>query len=141
MKRAGFRMILYGLESRNKKTLKAINKGINIKKAIVELKLAARYGLEPHVAVMFGYPWETDKDAGRTLQLVHYLLKKGYAKTAQASLFSVPGVSSKKEHAKYVSRIYEAAYCPEFWMNKLRDIKSKDDIKYIWKGIKAWFQR
>ena len=141
MKKAGFRMLLYGLESRNKKTIRNINKRIDIKKAIIELKLAARYGLEPHIAVMFGFPWESDKDARRTLRMVHYLLRNGYAKTAQASLYSVPGTPPKMEHAKYIPKIYNVAYSPQFWMNKLKDIKTKDDIKYIWKGIKAWLRR
>lgn len=138
MKKAGFRMMLYGLESANEKTLIKINKRINIKHAIEELKLASKYGLEPHVAVMFGYPWETDSDAERTLDLVHFLLKKGYAKTAQASLYNIPGGKNKKSHSRYVSRIYEAAYSLEFWINRLKCIRNKDDIKYIWKGIKAW---
>ena len=141
MKKAGFRMLLYGLESHNKKTLEKINKGINIKRAIAELKRAAKYGLEPHIAVMFGYPWESDRDAKRTLELVHYLLRHGYAKTAQASLYDVPGEKAKKAHAKYIPQIYGAAKSPVFWLNKLRDIHNLDDIKYIWKGIKAWQSR
>lgn len=141
MKKAGFRMLLYGLESANKKTLAKINKGINFKMAISELKLASKYGLEPHIAVMFGYPWESDQDAERTLRAVHFLLKKGYVKTAQASLYDVPGARVKKDHSKYVPRIYEAVYSPEFWMNQLKSLRNFDDIKYIWKGIKAWISR
>jgi radical SAM superfamily enzyme YgiQ (UPF0313 family) len=141
MKKSGFRMLLYGLESRFSKTLSKIDKGINIKMAIKELQTAAKYGLEPHIAVMFGYPWESDRDARYTLKLVHYLLRKGYAKTAQASLYDVPGAKTKKAHAKYIPRIYEAAHSLEFWINKLKDIRSLDDIRYLWKGVKAWKSR
>ena len=87
MKYAGFRMLLYGLESANQKTLDKINKGILVDEAIDELVYASEAGLEPHIAVMFGYPWETDEDAETTLRIVWWLLKKGYAKTAQASFY------------------------------------------------------
>jgi radical SAM superfamily enzyme YgiQ (UPF0313 family) len=138
MKDAGFRMLLFGLESANQKTLDKVNKGIKIENALQELIIASLYGLEPHVAVMFGYPWETDEDAIRTLKLVHFLLRKGYAKTAQASLYNVPGVQNKM-FQKYVPQIYRAALYPDFWMNKLKDIRGVDDIKYIWRGIKSCF--
>ena len=141
MKKAGFRMLLYGLESANKKTLTRINKRINIKQAVAELKMASKYGLEPHICTIYGYPWESDKDAERTLKLVHYLLRHGYAKTAQASLYDVPGSRIKKGHSRYIPRIYEAAYSPLFWINKIKDIRTTDDIKYILKGIKSWLSK
>jgi anaerobic magnesium-protoporphyrin IX monomethyl ester cyclase len=139
MRNSGFRMLLYGLESANQITLNTIHKGINIKAAISELMLASRYGLEPHVAVMFGYPWEDDHDAIRTLKLVHYLLRRGYAKTAQASVYDVPGKGYDLAARKYVQRIYDVAYYPDFWINRLKEIRNIDDIKYIWRGIKSCF--
>ena len=134
MKAAGFRMVLFGLESANQDTLDKVNKGVKVEdyKYIIE---AAQAGLEPHVCVIFGYPWETDKDAVNTLRLVHWLLRKGYAKTAQASFYDVPE-GGKEEHRKYVNRIYQAGFYPDFWFNKLRDIKNADDLKYLWRGIK-----
>lgn len=141
MKQAGFRMLLYGLESANIKTLRKINKRIDPFLAEAELRIASRYGLEPHIAVMFGYPWETDEDAENTLRFVHRLLRKGYAKTAQASLYDVPDAPPKMKHARYVRDIYKAAYHLEFWMNRLKTMRRKEDIAYIWKGIKSWWQR
>lgn len=140
MKKAGFRMLLYGLESGNQETLDKINKGINIKKAIKELRLAARAGLEPHVAVMFGYPWELHEDAVQTLKLVHWLLRKGYAKTAQASLYTPIKQDLFNQMDKhYIPKIYRAAFHPEFWITRIREIKNKEDLKYLWKGIKSCF--
>jgi len=139
MKNAGFRMMLYGLESANQNTLERINKGVNLEYAINELKLASRYGLEPHVAVMFGYPWETNDDAIRTLKLVQWLLRKGYAKTAQASLYTPPTGLHRPAMQHFVPKIYHAAFYPDFWFNRLKAIRSIDDIKYIWKGIKSCF--
>lgn len=138
LKNSGFRMLLYGLESANQITLNTIHKGTNVKAAVAELMLASRYGLDPHVAVMFGYPWEDDHDAIRTLKLVHYLLRKGYAKTAQASLYKYKDHEPKVQHHRYVQQIYDAAYYPDFWLTRLKEIRNVDDIKYIWRGIKAW---
>lgn len=141
MKRAGFRMLLFGLESANQKTLDRINKGTKVEDIRYIIK-ASEAGLEPHTTVMFGYPWETDQDAINTLKLVWWLLKKGYAKTAQASLYQptfhtkgycIPNYS----HRKYVKQIYNIWRSPQFWINKLRDIHNINDLKYLWKCIKS----
>lgn len=141
LRRAGFRMLLFGLESASKATLKIIDKDIDVGEAKKVLKDASQAGLEPHIAVMFGYPWETDEDAIRTLKLVWYLLKKGYAKTAQASLYDPPDGRRNETHAKYVPQIYNVWKSPVFWFNKIKDIKNKDDLKYLWKQIKSGIRR
>ncbi|MBL7151973.1 MAG: radical SAM protein, partial [Candidatus Omnitrophica bacterium] len=86
MKKAGFRLLLYGLESANQKTLDRINKKLKVERITQECRLARRAGLFPHITVMFGYPWESYEDALNTLQLGRRLLRKGYAYTAQATL-------------------------------------------------------
>jgi anaerobic magnesium-protoporphyrin IX monomethyl ester cyclase len=136
MKDAGFRMLLFGVESFSDYTLDRINKGITYKD-FRYIANAAKAGLEPHVAVMFGYPWETNEEALDTLHLVHYLLKKGYAKTAQASFYQTPYQESDESHRKYVKKIYDVGFSPEFWFNRLKSIRNIDDIKYIWRGIKC----
>jgi radical SAM superfamily enzyme YgiQ (UPF0313 family) len=136
MKRAGFRMLLFGLESANQHTLDRINKGVKVEDYKYIIK-AAKAGLDCHVAVMFGYPWETDADSIHTIELVHYLLRKGFAKTAQASLYKVGGQQSNTSQRRYTSRIYDVWKYPDFWFNKLKDIKNAQDIKYLWKQIKV----
>lgn len=86
MREAGFRFVLFGLESANQKTLDRINKALYVEDIVDSCKKAKEAGLSPHITVMFGYPWETKEDAERTLGLAHYLLKKGYADTVQATL-------------------------------------------------------
>lgn len=136
MKAAGFRMILFGVESANQGTLDKINKGVKVEdlKYVIAASLA---GLEPHVAVMFGYPWESDSDAIRTLKLVWGLLREGYAKTAQASFYSPDGGGGKESQRKYVKAIYDVSRSPSFWLTKIRDIHNVDDLKYLWRQIKA----
>jgi len=86
MKKAGFRMILFGLESANQDTLDRINKNLQVEEIEPALKMCKEAGLEPHITVMVGYPWETKKDIEHTLDFVKKLFRKGYVDTLQATL-------------------------------------------------------
>ncbi len=86
MKKSGFRLILFGLESANQGTLDRINKNLKVQDIIDGCKLATKAGLYPHITIMFGYPWESYEDALKTLQLGKWLLNKGYAYTMQATM-------------------------------------------------------
>jgi anaerobic magnesium-protoporphyrin IX monomethyl ester cyclase len=139
MKDWGFRMVLFGLESANQKTLDKIQKGVKCEDIKNVIK-ASEAGLDPHIAVMFGYPWESDEDSKRTLNLVHYLLKNGYAKTAQASFYEPIGETGSRDdrerHEKYVTRIYNVAFNPIFWIKKIMELKTKEDIAYLFRQIR-----
>jgi len=98
MKKANFRLLLFGLESANQKTLDRINKNLKVEDIIEGCKSARKAGLYPHITLMFGYPWETYQDALNTLKLGSLLLKKGYAYTMQATLvIPYPGTPLFKE--------------------------------------------
>jgi radical SAM superfamily enzyme YgiQ (UPF0313 family) len=86
MKRANFRLLLFGLESANQATLDRLKKNLKIEDVVKDCKAARAAGLYPHITIMFGYPWETYEDAKKTLELGSYLLKKGYAYTVQATV-------------------------------------------------------
>jgi len=134
MREAGFRMLLFGVESANQETLNKINKGTTTEDIKYLIK-ASEAGLEPHATFMFGYPWETDEDSVRTLKLIHYLLRKGYAKTVQASFYDTPEQSNESQR-KYVKKIYDVWKYPDFWLNKIKEINNADDLKYLWRSIK-----
>ncbi|PIV08979.1 B12-binding domain-containing radical SAM protein [Candidatus Roizmanbacteria bacterium CG02_land_8_20_14_3_00_36_15] len=98
MKKANFRFILYGMESANQKTLDKIQKGIKVKEIIEGGRMAAKAGLEPHATIMLGYPWESYKDAKKTIKLAKYCFQKGYFNTIQATLvIPYPGSKLWKE--------------------------------------------
>ncbi len=78
MKKAGFRFILFGYESANDSTLQRLNKGITNAQQVEGVRLAAKAGLEPHLTIMFGYPWETREDVMRSMEAAASLIKKGY---------------------------------------------------------------
>jgi radical SAM superfamily enzyme YgiQ (UPF0313 family) len=92
MKKAGFRFILYGLESANQKTLNFINKNEKTSDAIKTLKMAKKAKLEPHVTVMIGYPHESLSDAQKTLSLARRIFRDNLADSLQATiLIPYPG--------------------------------------------------
>ncbi len=92
MKKAGFRFILYGLESANQKTLDFVNKNEKTTDALKTLKMAKKAKLQPHVTIMIGYPHETLKQANKTLNLARYIFKNNLADSLQATiLIPYPG--------------------------------------------------
>ncbi len=86
MKRANFRLILVGIESANQETLDKVKKGENIDEMVENVCLMRKAGLYPHITIMFGYPWETEEDARKTLELGRKLLIKNIAYTMQATI-------------------------------------------------------
>ena len=98
MKKAGFRFILFGLESANQETLDRIVKKEKIENMIESLKNAKKAGLSPHITLMFGYPWEDEQMVKNTVNLGKTILKKGWAHTLQATvLIPYPGTPLYKE--------------------------------------------
>ena len=101
MKKAGFRLILVGIESANQKTLDRIDKGEHIEEMVKAVKLMREAGLYPHITIMFGFPWETEEEAINTLNLGRHLLIKNFAYTMQATLvIAYPGTPLFEECQK-----------------------------------------
>ncbi|MCX6763731.1 MAG: radical SAM protein [Candidatus Moranbacteria bacterium] len=86
MKKAGFRFILFGLESANQITLDRICKNLKVEEIEPGLKMCKEAGLEPHITAMIGYPWETKTMAQKTIDLAKKLFKKGFVDTLQATI-------------------------------------------------------
>lgn len=86
MGRAGFRFLLYGLESANQTTLDKLDKNLKIEQVEKVLLWAKKAGLWPHLTVMVGYPWESAKEIQTTINFVKSLFQKGLANSMQATL-------------------------------------------------------
>jgi len=86
MGRAGFRFILYGLESASQETLKRLNKNLKIEQIEPALRAAKKAKLWPHVTVMVGYPWEGEKEIAKTLGFTKRLFRKGLVDSMQATI-------------------------------------------------------
>ena len=96
--KARFRFILYGMESGNQKTLDKLDKGTKEADAINGPRMARKAGLDPHITIMLGYPWESYEDAQRTIAIAKYAFKKGYYETMQATIvIPYPGTPLYKE--------------------------------------------
>ena len=107
MAQAGFRFLLYGLESASQKTIDRLNKNIKIATIEEELKGVKRANrevkgrLEPHVTCMVGYPWETKEEATETIQMTKGLFSKGLIDTLQATIMiPYPGTTLFEECKK-----------------------------------------
>jgi len=98
MKKAGFRLVKSGLESANQVTLDRINKGLKVEDIVSGCRIAHEAGLEVHLTIMVGFPWETRKDALNTLSLARYLMSKGLAEVLQATVvIPYPGTPLYKQ--------------------------------------------
>ena len=86
MKKAGFRKIKAGLESAQQETLNKINKGTTVSDIVTGCRNAARAGLDIHLTVMVGYPWETRKEVENTIQLARKLMAEGDAEMLQSTV-------------------------------------------------------
>lgn len=165
MHKAGFRFVLFGLESANQATLDRLHKGEKIEEMIESCKLAKKAGLSPHVTIMFGYPWEGEEEIARTVKTGRMLLQKGYAKTLQSTIVipypCTPLYRECKENdwlqtenyeefdmrrpvmktpvgderlKEAVQEVYKVAFNPEFILRRLLDIRSIDDVKFLFRA-------
>lgn len=101
MGKAGFRFILYGLESASQKTLDKLNKGTTPADMVVGAQMATRGGLDPHVTCMVGYPWESKAEAETTVARTKELFDKGWINTLQATIvIPYPGTALFSECEK-----------------------------------------
>ncbi len=98
MRKAGFRLVLFGLESANQATLDRLVKALKVEAIESGARAASKAGLDVHVTVMFGYPWENEADMANTVTLARRLLRKGYAYTLQVTqVVPYPGTPLFKE--------------------------------------------
>lgn len=98
MGQASFRFILYGLESSNQATLDRIDKKTKVEDSRKTLMMAKKAGLEPHLTIMIGYPWESKADAQATLNEARQLFKDGLADSMQATrIIPYPGTPLFKQ--------------------------------------------
>jgi len=98
MKKANFRFVLFGLESANQETLDKLDKGLTVEEIEKGVRMAKKAGLEPHVTIMLGYPWEPEHSALNTIKLAKNLFKKGYIDTMQVTIIiPYPGTPLYKE--------------------------------------------
>lgn len=86
MRKAGFRLVLFGVESANQTTLDRFCKRLKIEDVERGAAWATRAGLSVHLTFMFGHAWEGPDEIARTVALARRLLAAGHASTLQCTL-------------------------------------------------------
>ena len=86
MRKAGFRLVLFGVESANQTTLDRFVKALKVEDVEKGCEWAHRAGLDVHLTFMFGHAWEGPAEVANTVRFARRLLAKGWASTLQCTL-------------------------------------------------------
>lgn len=98
MRKAGFRFLLFGLESGNQETLDLIKKGIQVEDIINGSKWASEAGLNVHLTTMINYPNESKEMARNTINIAKGIFNRGHADSLQATqIIPYPNTKMYKE--------------------------------------------
>ncbi|MCP4024358.1 MAG: tetratricopeptide repeat protein, partial [Desulfobacteraceae bacterium] len=68
---AGFRYVIWGVESYNRRVLKLVNKGTTLRSIRNTLKESANAGIRNHIFVIIGFPSETPEELFDTMQFIY----------------------------------------------------------------------
>ena len=100
MRKAGFRLVLFGVESANQYTLDRFVKALRVEDVEQGAQWASEAGLDVHLTFMFGHAWEGKAEIANTVALARRMLAKGWASTLQCTLtIPYPGTPLFKELA------------------------------------------
>ncbi|MCQ2391085.1 MAG: B12-binding domain-containing radical SAM protein [Kiritimatiellae bacterium] len=86
MRKAGFRLVLFGVESANQATLDRFVKALKVEDVEQGAEWAHRAGLDVHLTFMFGHAWEGPAEIANTVKLARKMLAKGWASTLQCTM-------------------------------------------------------
>ena len=86
MRRAGFRLVLFGVESANQDTLDRFVKALKVEDVEKGAEWAHKAGLDVHLTFMFGHAWEGREEIENTVRLARRMLAKGWASTLQCTM-------------------------------------------------------
>jgi radical SAM superfamily enzyme YgiQ (UPF0313 family) len=86
MRKAGFRLVLFGVESANQDTLDRFVKALKVEDVEKGCEWAHKAGLDVHLTFMFGHAWEGPEEVVNTVRFARRLLAKGWASTLQCTL-------------------------------------------------------
>ena len=98
MRKAGFRLVLFGVESANQETLDRFVKALKVEDVEKGCEWAHKAGLDVHLTFMFGHAWEGPEEMANTVRFARKLLANGWASTLQCTLtIPYPGTPLFKE--------------------------------------------
>lgn len=132
MKKANCNFIYLGFESGSQRIQQAINKNLNIKKAMETVKKIKKVGMEVTVSFIYGFPDENESDFFNTIDVIEQLFLMDCDNIQLHKYFPLPGTSeANKIEALYFNRddIDVSIFCSCIYDNKLISIiKERGDI-------------
>jgi radical SAM superfamily enzyme YgiQ (UPF0313 family) len=103
---AGCRSLYFGLESANERIIKLVKKDTKIDAAIKNLSEAKRVGIWSHVMAFYGFPGETEEEAGDTRRFL--LAQQDKIHSVEMYFFVLYGTAPiMKEPEKYGITVHE----------------------------------
>ena len=137
--RASFQFALLGLESASEETLRHLNKGCKRTDVEKVLRQLRRARISTHITTMFGYPWENEDDAKKTVSLCRSFFARGLITSLQATLIvPYPGTPLYETAKEYGWLLTERA--EDYDMRTQVLACSYDPFKYIRKAYMSWAQ-
>lgn len=98
MKEAGCRRIIFGIESGNNDWLRRTKKGYSVDVAIKALNLTYEAGIETHVNLMYGFPWERPEHIESQIDFVRYEREKVDVFQTYGALIPYPNTQIFEEY-------------------------------------------
>ena len=142
MRKAGFRLLKFGLESANQETLDRLNKKTRVEQIEEGCRWAKEAGLMVHLTMIVGFPWETRADALRTLALARKLMLTGKADLLQATtVVPYPGTPLYEQALKENGFLFDPQEYERFDMSEpvLKTRMSPEDVRKICSQIYTIF--
>lgn len=97
MYQAGFRYVIWGIESCNRRVLKMVKKGTSVKSIRNTLEYATKAGIRNHVFMFIGFPSETPDELFETMQFfydnqenIHQVHSGAYVLCEDTEIFLTP---------------------------------------------------
>ena len=127
MKKAGCKLIHFGVETGSPRIMQLINKRITHEKIEAGIKLTKEAGIETACFFMFGLPSETDEEMQMTIDFAKKI-NPTYASFHTTALY--PGTKLFEMANEEISLPYKEAYTKEHSLAKLRNVTRRAFISF-----------
>lgn len=127
MKKAGCRLIHYGVETGSPRIMKLINKNITLEKIEQGINLTKKVGIQTACFFMFGLPSETREEMQQTIDFVKKL-NPTYA--SFHIVIPYPGTKLHEMVKSNLNNLFPEAYIKEYSFNELNKIKTSALLQF-----------